>query len=97
MAGSDSVETNMYVPQMDAVLNRWFVNYEEARASLHEQGGYLLPYKRQFFITEEEGIRTLGLEPEDPDWAKIGWDWVQPKSSEAWERLKVKREQVTLS
>ena len=95
MAESSSTE-KMYVPQMDAVLNRWFVSYEEARASLNEQGGYLLPYKRQFFITEEEGIRTLGLDPQDPDWANIGWDWVEPKSDEAWKRLKRKRE-ATLS
>lgn len=82
----------MYVPRMDAVLNRWFTSYEEARAFLENEGGYLLPYKRQFFITEGEGIRELGLDPNDPDWALIGWDWVQPKDSDAWERLNQKRQ-----
>ena len=82
----------MYVARMDAVLNRWFTSYEEARASLAAEGGYLLPYKTQFFVTEGEGIRELGLDPDDPDWARIGWDWVRPKDRGAWGRLREKRE-----
>ena len=85
----------MYVPRMDAVLNRWFTSYTEARASLEAEGGYLLPYKHQFFVTLSEGIRDLGLDPNDADWERIGWDWVQPKDREAWERLKEKREQAS--
>ena len=84
----------MYVPRMDAVLNRWFTSYAEASSSLASEGGYLLPYKGQFFVTLSEGVRELGLDPDDPDWARIGWDWVQPKDNEAWKRLKEKREQV---
>jgi hypothetical protein len=82
----------MYVPRMDAVLNRWFTTYAEARSSLESEGGYLLPFKSQFFVTLREGIRELGLDPDDPDWALIGWDWVEPKDREAWKRLKEKRE-----
>lgn len=81
----------MYVSQMSALLNRWFRSYEEASASLKSEGGYLFPYKDQFFITEQEGIRALGLDPDDKDWEKIGRDWVRPLDVEAWERLKVKR------
>ena len=55
----------MYVTRMDAVLNRWFTTYEDARASLESEGGYLLPYKHQFFVTLSEGIRELGLDSED--------------------------------
>jgi hypothetical protein len=94
MTGSHAEGPIMYVPRMDAVLNRWFTSYAEARSSLESEGGYLLPYKSQFFITLSEGIRDLGLDPDDPDWARIGWDWVQPKDTEAWERLKEKRELV---
>jgi hypothetical protein len=54
-----------------------------------------LPYKGQFFVTLSEGIRELGLDPDDPDWELIGWDWVQPKDDAAWKRLKEKREQVS--
>lgn len=94
MTDFESEGPEMYMPGMDAVLNRWFTNYAEARASLEAEGGYLLPYKRQFFVTLSEGIRDLGLDPDDPDWEQIGWDWVQPKDPEAWQRLKEKRQQV---
>jgi hypothetical protein len=85
----------MYVVRMDAIVNRWFTTYEEARASLESEGGYLFPYKNQFFVTLREGVRELGLDPDDPDWARIGWDWVMPADAEAWERLKNKRELAT--
>jgi hypothetical protein len=77
---------------MDAVVNRWFTTYEAARASLEAEGGYLLPYRRHFFVTLREGVRELGLDPDDPDWARIGWDWVRPADAEAWARLRAKRE-----
>ena len=82
----------MYLSRMDVFLNRWFTTYEEARASLESEGGYLLPYGSQFFVTVDGAIRELGLDPQDPDWARIGWDWVRPADLEAWERLKEKRE-----
>lgn len=82
---------SMYVPRMDAILNRWFTVYEEARAALELEGGYLLPYRNYFFVTSSEGIRELGLDPNDPDWARIGWDWVRPRDPEAWARLCQKR------
>ncbi|MDX6694911.1 MAG: hypothetical protein QOF02_2514 [Blastocatellia bacterium] len=84
----------MYDRALGAFLNRWFATHEEARASLAEQGGFLLPFDRQFFICEAEGIRTLGLNPDDPDWERIGFDWAQPLDVEAWRRLKEKRERV---
>jgi hypothetical protein len=92
MTGANQEGPLMYVPRMDAVLNRWFTTYAEARSSLESEGGYLLPFKSQFFVTLREGIRELGLDPDDPDWALIGWDWVEPKDREAWKRLKEKRE-----
>jgi len=84
----------MYVPRMDAILNRWFTSYEAARASLEAEGGYLFPYRNQFFVTLAEGVRELGLDPNDPDWACIGWDWIRPRDPEAWARLQKKREQA---
>jgi hypothetical protein len=82
----------MYVPRMAAILSRWFTTHEDARSSREAEGGYLLPYKNHFFVTTSEAIRELGLDPADPDWARIGWDWVCPSNAEAWQRLKVKRE-----
>ncbi|MCA1591414.1 MAG: hypothetical protein LC754_01910 [Acidobacteria bacterium] len=85
----------MYARGLDVLLNRWFASYEDARASLEQHGGFLLPFDRQFFICEPEGIRILGLNPDDPDWERIGWDWVKPLDQEAWLRLKQKREQAS--
>lgn len=82
----------MYVSRMEVFVNRWFATYEEARASLESEDGYLLPYKRHFFVTVAGAIRELGLDPDDPDWTRIGRDWVRPVDIEAWERLRDKRE-----
>jgi hypothetical protein len=73
----------MYVPGMEVCLNRWFRTYDEAKKSQEAEGGYLFPYKNQFFVTESEAVRELGLDPNDPDWKLIGWDWVRPLNKEA--------------
>ena len=86
--------TLMHTRRMETLLNRWFATYEEARASLEHQEGFLLPYGSQFFVCESEGIRELGLDPSDPDWERIGWDWVKPLDRDAWERLSQKRRRV---
>lgn len=91
MDGSDH-GPEMYVPGMDAFLNRWFTVYEEARTALEAEGGYLLPYRGQFFVTVAGAIEELGLDPHDPDWRRIGWDWVRPADAEAWQRLRLRRE-----
>jgi|CXWL01.1.fsa_nt_gi hypothetical protein len=49
----------MYESGMAALLNRWFAAYEPARASLDERGGFLLPYRSQFFICESAGISGI--------------------------------------
>ena len=92
MTESRASDTSMWVPSMDAVVSRWFTTYEAARASLDAEGGYLFPYGTQVFVTLAEGVRELGLDPGDPDWARIGWDWVRPADPEAWRRLKEKRD-----
>jgi len=81
----------MYVASMDVFLNRWFTTYEAARAALDEEGGFLFPFKHHYFVTGEGGVGELGLDPADPDWERIGWDWVRPLDARAWERLVEKR------
>ena len=71
-------------------LNRWFARYDEARASLETQGGYLFPYRNQFFICEWGFVAALGLDPADPDWERIGRDWVRPRDDVARDRLEAK-------
>jgi hypothetical protein len=68
-------------------LNKWFANYAEAKSHLQSEGGFLLPYKKQFFICETNYIKQLGFDPNDPDWKLIGYDWVNPDDVQAWQRL----------
>ncbi len=82
----------MYVSSMAVYLNRWFTCYEDARAARETDGGFLFPYQDQFFVAEPAAIRVLGLDPADPDWERIGFDWARPRDPEAFERLLLKRE-----
>ena len=43
LAAAVGSDPPMWVASMDAVLSRWFTTYEEARASLEANGGYLFP------------------------------------------------------
>ena len=87
----------MYEKGLDVLFNRWFARYDDARRSLDEMGGFLFPFDHQFFITEEEGVRVLGLDPADPDWQKIGHDWVEPRDDDAWQRLRAQRRRAMRS
>lgn len=69
------------------LLNRWFARYDKARASLDEAGGYLFPFRWQFFVCEATFLADRGLDPDDPDWERIGRDWVRPADLAARERL----------
>ena len=82
----------MYVPSMDVFLHRWFTTYDAARAAHQSEGGYLLPFRHQFFLATGTSIRELGLDPDDPDLERIGRDWVRPLDHAAWERLRERRE-----
>jgi hypothetical protein len=94
MTTPDDAGPLMYVETMDGFLNQWFTRYEDARALRESQGGFLLPFKNQFFVTVAGAIVELGLDPDDPDWERIGWDWVRPLDSSAWELLRDKRRSV---
>ena len=57
---------------------------------LETQGGFLFPYRNQFFICEWGFVVALGLDPADPDWERIGRDWVRPRDEVARDRLEAK-------
>jgi hypothetical protein len=89
LRGTDSSDfgTLLYPDGADAHWNIWSASYAEAKAIRRQHGGYLLAYRRHFFIVDRYFIETLGLQPEDPDWELIGRDWVQPRQADARERL----------
>ena len=91
---NEDADSIWYQTNLDVFLNRWFSTYNEARSSLANDGGYLLPFKRHYFLCEADVIRAMGLNPDDPDWEKIGWDGAQPTDVAAYERLRGKREQA---
>ena len=70
-----------------AYWNIWSASYDEAEAIRRDHGGILLAYRRQFLIVEPPYIEHLGLEPDDPDWDRMGRDWVRPADRAAWTRI----------
>jgi hypothetical protein len=76
-------------------LNRWFSSHAEALASLRAEGGYLFPFRRQFFVCEAGLLTALGVDLADPDWARAGPDWVEPLDRAAQERLARRLAQLT--
>lgn len=68
-------------------LNKWFANYSDAKSYLQSNGGFLLPFKNQYFVCDEDYIANLGFEPNDPDWKLIDCDWEKPGNAGAWKRL----------
>lgn len=83
-----------YSANLDVFLNRWFTDYDEARRTLDAEGGFLLPYRRHFYVCEREAVRALGLDPEDPDWLLVGRDAARPADEQAFGRLREKRERA---
>jgi hypothetical protein len=77
----------MLYPSRCGGLNHWYANYQEARDLCSEINGYLLAYKRHFFIADRYFIENLGLDPADSDWEAIGRDWVRPRDPAARRRL----------
>jgi hypothetical protein len=81
------LDTEAFFAAARGFLNRWFARYDEARASLEAEGGYLFPYRHQFFVCEWGFLDALGIDPKDPDWERIGCDWVRPHDAAAHVRL----------
>lgn len=68
-------------------LNHWFATYQEAKAHLISFRGFLFPFKSQFVVVDGDFLKDLHLDPDHPDWAKIGFDWEKPDCMAAFVRL----------
>ena len=87
---------SIFTPQ-GGFFNQWFSKYAEAKQMLSQSGGYLLPYKNQFFICEAGFIEYVGLNAQASEWQKIGYNWVEPQDFSTWQILKDKYEQLQVS
>lgn len=89
LRGTDTSDfgTLLYPPGAEVHWNIWSASYAKAAAIRADHGGYLLAYRRHFFITDRHFIATLGIDPDDPDWERIDRDWVKPTRPAARERL----------
>ena len=84
----DQVLANTFVnAYVGGHLHKWFANYAEAKSEQQRNGGYLLPYKHQYFICDADYLAILGLDATDKDWQLIECDWVKPYNIKAWQRL----------
>ncbi|WNO10263.1 hypothetical protein [Teredinibacter sp. KSP-S5-2] len=79
-------------PQFGGTLNHWFKTYSAAKEYLRAKGGYLLPFRDQYFVATPDFIQNIGLDQQDPDWQRIGYDWIHPECPKALNRLKQKLE-----
>lgn len=79
--------TLLYPPHGSAHSNIWSASYDEARAIRESRNEYLLAYRKQYFIADRYFVDTLGLDPEDPDWERIGRDWARPSDLAGRQRL----------
>jgi hypothetical protein len=68
-------------------LNHWCTTYEEAAEVRARTDGFLFPYRHQFVVCSAQLLADRGLDPYDPDWARIGRDWARPRDRVAFARL----------
>jgi len=79
--------TLLYPRYGAGMINLWYKTYDEAAAVREAKNGYLLAYKRQYLVVDGYYLETLGLDPADPDWDAMGFDWVRPRDVAARTRL----------
>lgn len=88
----DIAATELYRPGISEFnLNIWCASYEQAKDYQRTHKGlFLLQYKGKSFLAQAPHIIGIGLDPNDPDWEKIDWDWVKPADDAAKARLRKK-------
>jgi hypothetical protein len=82
--------TFFYPKGCGAHSNIWCATYEEARNIRAKHGGFLLAYKNQFLVVDDDYIREMGLNPENPELDAFGRDWVEPGNPALRDRLYTK-------
>lgn len=79
--------TMLYPTRCGGHLNLWYRHHTDAVRGRQACDGYLLGFRRQFFVVQGGFIEALGLDPNDREWRALGFDWVQPTDARARTRL----------
>jgi len=85
--GDGDFGTALCPPRCAIHTNLWYRDYDEAAQIRAQKNGYLLGFRRQFVVVDRHYLDTLRLDPDDADWAAIGFDWVRPLDTAARTRL----------
>ena len=84
-----------HVPRTGILLHHWFSDYAQARVVLDQvHAGFLLPYRRQFFIVQAPFIEALGLDLGDLAWTAAGRDLAAAYGGASWRALAWQRLQA---
>lgn len=76
-----------HAPRCSVLINQWYADRHLAHEAHTLTGGFLLPYRRQYMVVQDEFIRELGLDPADPAWSEVQRDLVSHYGSAAWATL----------
>jgi hypothetical protein len=79
--------TALYPKRCGGHLNLWYRSYDDAATGWRASGGYLLAYRRHYMVVDALFIEMLGLDPNAPDWQRLGRNWVRPLDVSARTRL----------
>lgn len=91
MAEETGFDTTRLFLKTAAFLNFWFRDYDEARQVLtNEPRRFLFPHRQHFVVCEGGLLEALGVDIGDPDWERMGRDWVKPADRRARARLAVR-------
>ena len=93
LAGSDDdMGSFWHAPGCQTLLNQWCTTHEQAQQLQRaDPGSFVLPYRRQFMLVQDDFIRELALDPADPAWAESKRDLVQAYATPAWSALAMQR------
>lgn len=80
-------EDCLYSDQCACFLNAWFADYRTAQNYLQQHGGYLLKFRKDFVVCQQEYITQLGLGHYPAEWKAIAYNWVEPACKASWQKL----------
>ena len=73
----DDRGTFWYNNRCATLLNHWCANYQEAVAIQKQQGGTVLPYKKQFMVVDKPFLTIVGVDYDLLEWQLLKHNWCE--------------------